>query len=61
MEREAYMTTEEMRTVYIDQFCDLQKIKKANDGHENDELDYLIKKISAKLAALSVNVEDLTL
>ncbi len=55
------MTLEEMKTVYIGQFCDLQKIKKANDGHKNEELEYQIREVTAKLASLSVNVEDLTL
>ena len=52
---------EEMKNVLIDQFTMLQEIKEANGTYENKELDYKIKTISAKLAALGVNVEDLTL
>ena len=55
------MALEEMKTYYIDQFCNLQKIKKANGGHENEELAYQIKETAAKLAVLSVSVEGLTL
>ena len=55
------MTPEEMKTYYIGQYCDLQEIKKANGDHENSVLDYQIKEVTAKLAALSVNVEDLSL
>ena len=54
------MTIEEMKTIYIDQFCDLQQIKAAN-REENKVLDYQIKKLSAKLESLGVNVENLTL
>lgn len=55
------MTTEEMKTSLIDQYTDFQEIKQANNGYENAELDYKIKRTAAKLAALGVNVEDLTL
>ncbi|MBQ7583705.1 MAG: hypothetical protein IJT24_03765, partial [Lachnospiraceae bacterium] len=39
----------------------LQEIKAANGGRGNKELDYKVKAISAKLAALGANTEDLTL
>ncbi|MBR0091430.1 MAG: hypothetical protein IJP92_07005 [Lachnospiraceae bacterium] len=55
------MTTEEMKDTLITQYCDYQEIKEANDGHENRELDYKIKKTAARLASLGVNVEDLNL
>ena len=55
------MTTEEMRNILIDEFTMLQEIKADNGGHENKSLNYKIKVITAKLAALGVNVEDLTL
>ena len=55
------MATEEMRNNLIDQFTMLQEIKAANVGRENKELDYKVKAISAKLAALGANTEDLTL
>ena len=46
-------------TFYI--YVDLQRIKKANNGHKNQELDYLIKVTVAKLSSLGVSVEDITL
>ena len=55
------MTPEEMKTYYITAYSDLQKIKKANGDYKNEELDYQIKVMAAKLASLSVNVEDLSL
>ena len=55
------MTPDEMKTSLIDQFTMLQEIKQANDGHENKALDYKIKVLTAKLSALGINVEDLTL
>ena len=54
------MSIEEMRCVFIDQYCDLQQIKAANK-EENKILDYQIKRMAAKLEALGVNVENLTL
>ena len=58
---EIRMTKEELIAVTIDQFGDLQRIKKANGDHENKELDYLLKLTVAKLSSLGVNVEDITL
>ncbi len=55
------MTDKELITVTIDRYTDLQQIKKANGGHENEMLDYLIKVTTAKLSSLGVNVEDITL
>ena len=55
------MTDKELITTTIDRFTDLQQIKKANGGHENEMLDYLIKVTTAKLSSLGVNVEDITL
>ena len=54
-------TDEELITITIDRYTDLQRIKKANGDHENSELDYLIKVTTAKLSSLGVNVEDITL
>ena len=45
----------------IDLFATLQRIKKANGGHENSELDYFIKVTTAKLSSMGINVEDITL
>lgn len=45
----------------IDNYANYQQIKKANAGHENQYLDYLIKVTVAKLSSLGVSVEDITL
>lgn len=55
------MSESELIAVLIDKYTDLQRIKKANGGVENVELDYQIKVTTAKLASMKVNVEDLTL
>lgn len=55
------MTDKELITTTIDRYTDLQQIKKANGGHKNEMLDYLIKVTTAKLSSLGVNVEDITL
>lgn len=55
------MTREELISVTIDKYTDLQRIKKANGNHENKELDYQIKVVIAKLSSLGVSVEDITL
>ena len=55
------MTREELISVTIDKYTDLQRIKSANGGVENKELDYQIKVTVAKLSSLGVSVEDITL
>lgn len=55
------MTEKELITVLIDKYTDLQRIKKANNGAANSELDYQIKATTAKLSSMDVNVEDLAL
>lgn len=55
------MTEKELIAVLIDKYTDLQRIKKANKGTPNEELDYQIKVAIAKLSSMGVNVEDLTL
>lgn len=55
------MTDKELIMVTIDRYTDLQQIKKANGGHENEMLDYLIKVTAAKLSSMGINVEDITL
>lgn len=55
------MTEKELITVTIDNYMNLQRIKKANGDVENKELDYQIKGLRAKLSSFGVNVEDLTL
>ncbi len=55
------MSDKELITITIDRYTDLQQIKKANGGHENEMLDYFIKVTTAKLSSLGVNAEDITL
>ena len=52
------MTEKELITVLIDKYTDLQRIKRANNGVENQELEYQIKVTIAKLASLGVSVEE---
>ena len=42
------MTREELISLTIDKYTDLQRIKKSNGGVENKELDYQIKVTLAK-------------
>lgn len=55
------MTKEELISITIDKYIDLQRIKRANGDAENYELDYQIKVAVAKLSSLGVSVEDITL
>ena len=55
------MTEKELITVLIDKYTDLQRIKRANNGVENQALEYQIKVTISKLASLGVSVEDITL
>lgn len=55
------MTDKELITITIDNYMNLQRIKKANGNQENEELNYQLKGVIAKLASLGVNVEDITL
>ena len=55
------MTEKELITVLIDKYTDLQRIKRANKGTPNEELDYQIKVTTAKLSSMGINVEDLSL
>ena len=54
------MSEKELITVTIDNYMNLQRIKKANGDRENIELDYQLKGLVAKLSSFGVNVEDLT-
>lgn len=60
-ERMNEMTKEELITITIDNYTNLQRIKKANGETENPELDYQLKTVTAKLSAFGISVEDLTL
>lgn len=55
------MTKEELITITIEKYMDLQRIKKANGDVVNAELDYQIKGTVAKLSSMGVSVEDITL
>lgn len=55
------MTENELITITIDTYMNLQRIKKANGNQENFELDYQLKGVVAKLSSMGINVEDLTL
>lgn len=55
------MTREELISLTIDKYTDLQRIKKANGNTENKELDYQLKVTVAKLSSLGISVEDITL
>ena len=55
------VTEKELITVTIDNYMNLQRIKKANGDVENKELEYQLRGIIAKLSSFGVNVEDLTL
>lgn len=52
------MNEKEMINVLIDKFTDLQRIKKAENG-ENEELNYQIKVTKAKLESFGIITEDL--
>lgn len=55
------MTREELISITIDKYTDLQRIRKANGDYENKELDYQIKVTVAKLSSFGVSVEDIAL
>ena len=55
------MTREELISLTIDKYTDLQRIKKANGGNENKEVEYQLKVTVAKLSSLGISVEDITL
>jgi len=55
------MTREELISLTIDKYTDLQRIKKANGNTENKKLDYQLKVTIAKLSSLGISVEDITL
>jgi len=55
------MTREELISITIDKYTDLQRIKKANGDCRNEELEYQIKVTVAKLSSYGVSVEDIAL
>ena len=54
------MTREELISLTIDKYSDLQRIKKANGDCHNTELDYQLKVVVAKLSSFGLSVEDIT-
>ena len=52
---------EEIVCLLIDNYVDLQRIKKANSGVKNDELDYQIKGTKLKLLSMGVLVDGINL
>lgn len=54
------MTEKELIAVTIDNYMNLQRIKRANGDNENKELEYQLKGLIAKLLSFGVNIEDLT-
>ena len=53
-----HMTEAEQKATFIEEFTKLQRIKAAPDRDE--EINYQIKTVKAKLESMGVNVEDLT-
>lgn len=51
------MTEAEQKATFIEEFTKLQRIKAAPDRDE--EIDYQIKTVKAKLESMGVNVENL--
>lgn len=52
------MTEAEQKAAFIEEFTKLQRIKAAPDRDE--EINYQIKTVKAKLESMGVNVEDLS-
>lgn len=50
------MSEKELITVTIDNYMNLQRIKKANGDRENIELDYQLKGLVAKLSSFGVHL-----
>lgn len=53
----AEMTLDELKQITIDYYVNLQRIKKADSGH-NPELEYQLKVVKNKLAALGIPSEE---
>lgn len=52
------MNEKEIIDIAIRTYCNLQRIKKCEQG-ENAELEYQLKEAKAKLAIYGVNIQDL--
>ncbi len=55
------MQDKELLMILIDQYTNLQRIKKANGETVNEELEYQIRATAAKLTFVGMNLEELTL
>ena len=55
------MQDKELLVLLIDQYTNLQRIKKAHGDTVNEELDYQIRATAAKLTFIGMNLEELTL
>ena len=55
------MQDKELLMILIDQYTNLQRIKKANGETVNEELEYQIRTTAAKLTSVGMNLEELTL
>ena len=55
------MQDKEWLMLLIDQYTNLQRIKKAKGDMVNEELDYQIRATAAKLNSVGMNLEELTL
>ena len=55
------MQDKELLMILIDQYANLQRIKKANGDTVNEELDYQIRATAAKRNSVGMNLEELTL
>ncbi|MBP3677108.1 MAG: hypothetical protein J6I97_02045 [Agathobacter sp.] len=58
---EESISREELVCILMDHYVDLQRIKKANVGVVNEELEYQIKGATLKLSSMGVDVENLSL
>lgn len=55
------MTREQLICILIDKYTDLQRIKIANNGVKNNELDYQIEGTKLKLSSMGISVDGITL
>ena len=58
---EEELSREEIVCLLIDNYVDLQRIKKLNNGVKNDELDYQIKGTKLKLSSMGIFVDGIAL
>ena len=56
---EESISREELVCILIDHYVDLQRIKKANVGVVNEELEYQIKTTRVKLSTFGIDISEL--